>query len=61
MPQKNPRKGRPLTGKTPRKRFNITLDPTLQRKAAKASKKEGESFSMWVEIALQEKLDRKKR
>lgn len=53
-PQKGP--GRRWLGDHPRKRYNITFDPEVKLKAEAAARREGISFSLWLESAAIAKL-----
>ena len=43
--------GRPWIGEHPRQRYNIMFDPVVKQEAEAAAKREGISFSLWLERA----------
>lgn len=55
------RRGPKLIGEQKRKRYNVTLDPDLKEEVEKVAKAEGMSFSMWLEVAARERIERTKR
>ncbi len=60
MPSRKKKFGRPLIGSELRKRYNVALDPKLKKGAQGSARSEGQSFSMWLEQAAQERMDRER-
>lgn len=59
MPENQQGPGPRWIGNQPRQRYNITLDPEIKRKGEAAAKREGLSFSMWLEQAAIARLSQK--